>query len=97
LTPERLAQLDREDPPIEDVIAPWEIIGLARAVYSGLRYGLPALAKLLSRQGAREAGKAALKFSPKIERQMARRGWTPAIGGHALPRGDICQIPRYRT
>ena len=38
---------------------------------------MPGLAKILSRQGVREAGEEALKISPKIERQMARRGWTP--------------------
>jgi RHS repeat-associated protein len=62
----------------------FEILGAiyagARIIYSGLRYGLPALGRWLANRGGREVveegAEQALKISPKIERQMARRGWT---------------------
>jgi RHS repeat-associated protein len=83
------------DLPVEEAIGPIEIVtgvyGGVRVIYSGLRYGLPALGRWLANRGGREAveegGEQALKISPKIERHMARRGWTSQQVSEAVRSG----------
>jgi hypothetical protein len=73
------------DPPIEPAIGPVEIIsGLygAGRIIDGVRYGLPALARLLANRGGREAAdevaEQAARYGDetlaKIERQLKEHG-----------------------
>ncbi len=71
------------DLPVEPALAPWEIIGIARGLYSGLRFGLSAAAKAASK-AATQAERQALRVTDK---QLGRK-----FGQHRNP-----DRPGYRT
>ena len=63
--------------------SPLDLISIGWGI---VRVGTKIVGKAVG-QAAREGARQALKISPKIERQMARRGWTPEQIDEAVKSG----------